>query len=70
MPKTEHILMEFLTKDGRRKRMRIPLRLLAIDGAEVIRRLKAAGVTVAPGADDLVLGYLCDQIGRLSGPNQ
>jgi hypothetical protein len=45
--------------------MRVPLHLLATDGAEVIRRLKAAGVEIAPGADDLVLLYITDQISRL-----
>jgi hypothetical protein len=64
MAKTQEILLEFLTKTGARKRIKIPLRLLATDGPEVIRRLKAAGVTVAPGADDLVLEYITDQISR------
>jgi hypothetical protein len=62
MPETEDILLEFLTQDGNRKQMRIPLELLATDGNEVIRRLKAAGVIIAPGADDLVLMYIADQI--------
>jgi hypothetical protein len=66
MPKTEEILMEFLTKDGSRKRMLIPIRLLATDGPEVIRRLKAAGVLIAPGADEFVLAYITDQISRLT----
>ena len=68
MAETEHVLLEFLTETGARKQTKIPLRLLATDGPEVIRRLKAAGVTVAPGADDLVLAYLTDQITRLT-PN-
>ena len=70
MPKTQEILLEFLTKAGNRKRMRIPVRLLATDGAEVIRRLKTAGVSIAPGADDLVLAYITDQLSRLSSPTQ
>ena len=70
MAQTQEILMEFLTKAGKRKRIRIPLRLLATDGPEVIRRLKAAGVLIAPGADELVLAYLTDQISRSSSPTQ
>jgi hypothetical protein len=66
MAETRETLLKFLTPDGRRKRIRIPLRLLATDGAEVIRRVKAAGVQIAPGADDLVLMHLSDQISRLS----
>jgi hypothetical protein len=66
MPKTQEILLEFLTPGGNRKRMRIPMRLLATDGAEVIRRLKAAGVLIAPGADEFVLAYITDQISRLT----
>jgi hypothetical protein len=64
MAKSQAVLMEFLTQLGTRKQIRIPLRLLATDGAEVIRRLKAAGLCIAPGADDLVLTYITDQISR------
>jgi hypothetical protein len=57
--------LEFVTQDGTHKRMWIPVKLLATDGAEVIRRLKAAGLEIAPGADDLVLMYLVDRSARL-----
>jgi hypothetical protein len=58
--------MEFLTQDGSRQQMLIPVLLLATDGPEVILRLKAAGVLIAPGADELVLQYITDQISRIS----
>ena len=64
MPKTTDIILEFLNQDGDRQKIPIPLQLLATNGPEVIRRLKAAGVTVAPGADDLVLAYITNQIKR------
>ena len=63
---SDDILLEMAASDGKRKLIRIPLRLLGTDGPEVIRRLKAAGVSIAPGADDLVLMYLTDQVSRLS----
>jgi hypothetical protein len=32
---------------------------------EVLRRLKAAGTSIAPGCDHLVIQYLIDQVSRL-----
>lgn len=60
----DQMVLELQTGDGTFKNVLIPLRLLATDQAEVLRRLKAAGVRIAPSADDLVIQYLIDQSGR------
>jgi hypothetical protein len=63
---TQEMLLELQTADGSWKTISIPLRLLAKNPAKVLRRLKAAGVVIAPGADQLVIQYLIDQTSRLS----
>jgi Domain of unknown function (DUF927) len=65
----ENIILEFKTRDGSRKKLAISLRLLAADGDEVLRRLQAEGLEIAPGAEALVLQYLIQQSASLKpGP--
>jgi hypothetical protein len=60
----EFLLLEYLSPQGVREKMRIPLALLASDPPEVLRRLKAVGIQMAPGAQDLVIEYLRQETAR------
>jgi hypothetical protein len=60
----EFLLLEYLSPQGVREKMRIPLALLSTDPPEVIRRLKAVGIQMAPGAEDLVIRYLSEEAAR------
>jgi hypothetical protein len=55
------LLLEYLTPKGTKEKMRIPIRLLASDPDEVLRRLKAAGIEMRPGYEHLVIEYLISE---------
>jgi hypothetical protein len=62
---TESLLLEYLSPQGTKEKLRIPLALLSTDPPEVIRRLKAVGIQMAPGAQDLVIEYLRQETARV-----
>ena len=61
----ESLLLEYLSLQGTKEKLRIPLALLSTDPPEVIRRLKAAGIQMAEGAEDLVIKYLRQEAARV-----
>jgi hypothetical protein len=61
----ELLLLEYLTPQGTKEKLRIPLALLSTDPPEVIRRLKAVGIQIAPGGQDLVIQYLFQEAARV-----
>jgi Domain of unknown function (DUF927) len=62
---TELLLLEYQSPEGTKEKMHIPLALLRSNPDEVLRRLKAAGVQMAPGAEDLIIQYLSDEAARV-----
>jgi hypothetical protein len=62
---TELLLLEYLSPQGVREKLRIPLALLSTDPSEVIRRLKAVGIQMAAGAEDHVIRYLFAEAARI-----